>query len=72
MPEKDVKKENKWKKNVTINKGGSGAIYGLGIIGAAVYYIQHATSFWIGLLGVVKAFFWPAVLIYYVFDKLRL
>ena len=32
-----------------------GAIYGLGFIGAAVYYISTAAGFWIGALGVLKA-----------------
>jgi hypothetical protein len=41
-----------------------GAVYGLGFIGAAVYYISTATSFWMGVLGVLKAIFWPAFLIY--------
>ncbi|MBS3107325.1 hypothetical protein J4468_00230 [Candidatus Woesearchaeota archaeon] len=41
-----------------------GAIYGLGFIGAAVYYISIATSFWIGVLGFLKAIVWPAFLVY--------
>ena len=52
--------------------GGGGAIYGLGVIGAAVYFIQHADSFWGGLLGVIKAIFWPAVVIYKVLELLKL
>jgi hypothetical protein len=40
------------------------AIYGLGLIGAAVYYIGAATSFWMGVLGFLKAMVWPAFLIY--------
>ncbi|GGH75502.1 hypothetical protein [Phaeocystidibacter marisrubri] len=44
--------------------GTSGAVYGLGMIGAMVYYIQAATSFWMGVLGVFKAFVWPAFLVY--------
>jgi len=40
------------------------AIYGLGFIGALVYYIQHATSFWVGVLGFLKALVWPAMLVY--------
>jgi len=39
-------------------------IYGLGVIGALVYYIQHATSFGNGVLGVLKAIVWPAMLVY--------
>ena len=27
------------------------AVYGLGLIGAAIYYISHAASFWVGVLG---------------------
>jgi hypothetical protein len=40
------------------------AVYGLGFIGAAVYFISHATSFWMGVLGFLKAIVWPAVLVY--------
>jgi len=46
----------------------SSAIYGLAFIGALVYYIQHATSFWMGVLGVIKAVFWPAMLVYKVLE----
>lgn len=41
-----------------------GAVYGLGFIGAVVYYISAATGFWMGVWGVVKAIFWPAFLVY--------
>jgi len=44
--------------------GGSGAIYGLGFIGAAVYYISTATTFWIGVLGFLKAIVWPAFVVF--------
>lgn len=42
----------------------SGAIYGLGLIGALIYFISVADSFWIGCLGVIKAIFWPAYVVY--------
>lgn len=45
-------------------KGCSGAIYGLGFLGAVIYYIQTATSFWMGVLGILKALVWPAFLVY--------
>ncbi|WGQ10164.1 hypothetical protein QG516_00655 [Pedobacter gandavensis] len=48
------------------------AIYGLAFIGALVYYIQQATSFWMGVLGVLKAFVWPALLIYKLFEFLKI
>jgi hypothetical protein len=48
----------------------SGAIYGLGLIGAAVYFISHATGFWMGVLGFLKAIVWPAILAYEAFKHL--
>jgi hypothetical protein len=42
----------------------AGAVYGLGLIGAAVFFIQQATTFWAGVLGILKAIVWPAFLIY--------
>jgi hypothetical protein len=39
-------------------------IYGLGFIGAVIYFIQNATSFGVGVLGVFKALVWPAVIVY--------
>lgn len=50
----------------------SGAIYGLGLIGAAVYFISKATGFWIGVLGFLKALVWPAILVYEVFKRMGL
>lgn len=40
------------------------AVYGLGFIGAAVYYISTAAGFWAGVLGILKAVVWPAFLVY--------
>jgi len=48
----------------------SGAVYGLGFIGAAVFFISKATGFWIGVLGFLKAMVWPAFLVYEVFNQL--
>ena len=41
-----------------------GGIYFFGMIGAAIFYIQTATSFWMGVLGILKALVWPAFLVY--------
>ncbi|MDX9907173.1 MAG: hypothetical protein RBS55_11345 [Bacteroidales bacterium] len=46
------------------NNASSGAVYGLGFIGAAIYYISTATGFWVGVLGFLKALVWPAVLVF--------
>jgi len=51
---------------------GAGAVYGLGFLGAVVYYIQTATSFWDGLLGFLQALFWPAFLVYELMKFLKL
>lgn len=44
--------------------GANGAVYGLGFIGAAIYFIGNASTLWIGVLGVLKAIIWPAILVY--------
>ena len=41
-----------------------GAVYGLGLIGALVYYLQNASTFTEGLIGVLKAFVWPALFVH--------
>jgi hypothetical protein len=45
-------------------RGGGDAVYGLGIIGAMVYYIQAASGFWSVVLGILKALVWPVFLVY--------
>ena len=45
--------------------GASSGVYGLGFIGAAVFYIKTATGFWAGVGGFLKALVWPAFLVYY-------
>jgi len=54
------------------NHAGAGAVYGLGLIGAIVYYFQHAATFGEGVLGFLKALVWPAVLIYKLLEFLKL
>lgn len=44
--------------------------YGLGVIGAAVYFIQQAPTFWVGVIGLLKALVWPAFLVYYALSYL--
>jgi hypothetical protein len=44
--------------------GGGGAVYGLGLIGALIFYIQQADGFWGGVLGILKALVWPAFVVY--------
>jgi hypothetical protein len=42
----------------------SSAIYVLGFIGAAIYFISTATTFWMGVIGFLKAIVWPVFLVY--------
>ncbi len=49
---------------VKCHSGCGGCAYGLGVLGAAVYYISAATGFWMGVLGVLKALVWPAFLVF--------
>ena len=51
-------------KQKVIYRGASEAVYGLGLIGAAIFYIGHAPTFWLGVLGFLKAIVWPALLVY--------
>lgn len=52
-------------KTKVIHQGGaSEAVYGLGLIGACVYYFGHAATFWIGVVGFLKAIVWPAILVF--------
>jgi hypothetical protein len=59
-----------WKK-MGCNSG-SGAVYGLGLIGAAIYYLQHAVTFGAGIIGIIKAIIWPALLILKIFELLKM
>jgi hypothetical protein len=49
---------------------GGHAMYGLGFIGAAVYYLSTATGFWMVVLGVLKALVWPAFLVFQLLKSL--
>ncbi|QQS51407.1 MAG: hypothetical protein IPM71_01415 [Bacteroidota bacterium] len=48
------------------------AVYGIGLIGAAIWYISNATTFWLGVLGFLKALVWPAFLVYEAFKFLQI
>lgn len=50
----------------------SSAVYGLAFIGALIYFLQHAATFWEGVLGFGKAIVWPAVLIYKLLEFLKM
>jgi hypothetical protein len=49
---------------------GGGAIYGLGIFGAWVWFFQQADGFFGYVLAFFQGLFWPAFMIYEVFKAL--
>lgn len=51
---------------------GAGAVYGLGFIGALIYSFQQADTFWLVILGFLKAIVWPAFIVYHLFQFLRI
>ena len=56
------------KKSPTVNQGTGGAFYGLGLIGAMVFYIKAAAGFGGVILAILKAIVWPA---FFVYDVLK-
>jgi len=48
------------------------AIYGFGVIGALIYFMKHADSIWAGLIGIIESIFWPAVLVYKIFEHFKI
>ena len=58
--------------NKRIAEGAGGGVYGVGFIVALVYFIQHTSDFATGFLGFVKALIWPGILIYKLFEFLKI
>jgi hypothetical protein len=59
------------KYNLQIQNRSSDTVYGLGLIGAWVYYIGRATTSQDKIRGFFKAFAWPAILVYKLFKFLE-
>ena len=57
--------------NGTGATAGGGALYGLGIFGAWVYFWQQAEGFWEYLLAILQGLVWPAIMVYDAFSLLR-
>ncbi len=52
--------------------GSSNAIYGLGVVGALFYFLQHAGTFSAVMIGIGKSFFWPAILMFKLLTYLQM
>ena len=57
-------KHGKKDKEYKTGAGTGDDLYFLGLIGAVVYYIGASSSFWDGVLGILKAIVWPAFLVH--------
>jgi len=68
----DEKEKVSRKRSASSSNGMAGGVYGMAFIGAAIYFIQHAATFWMGVLGFIKALVWPAVLIYKMLEFLKM
>ena len=44
--------------------GGGNAVFGLGLIGALVFYVQQASGFWPVIIAILKSLVWPAFVVY--------
>jgi hypothetical protein len=64
---KDERDHNYYHRHYYGHHGGD-VVYCLGFIGAAIYFISQTTTFWIGVLGFLKAIVWP---VYFVYDSLK-
>lgn len=62
------------KKNFSSHASGAsgGGVYFFAFIGAVIYFLQQATTFGEGVIGVLKAIVWPAILVYKLFGFLGL
>lgn len=49
---------------------GGGALYGLGIFGAWVWFWQQADGFWEYAWAIIQGLFWPAFMVYEAFAAL--
>ncbi len=55
----------------TSSAAGSGALYGLGIFGAWVYFWQQANGFWEHAYAIFEGIFWPAYMVFQAFQAFR-
>lgn len=65
-------RQQKYRKGEILIRAGGGALYGIGVIGALIYYLQHATSILDGIVGIIYAIFWPGVILYKVLELLKM
>jgi len=72
MTAESISTQPEYQKPVVIHHGGGAdAVYGIGLIGAWVYYFGRASTNQERVLAFFKGFAWPAFLIYDLFKFLE-
>lgn len=61
-----------FKKHHCLKHGDSNAIYGLGVVGALFYFLKSATTIGAVFMGIGKAIFWPAILMFKLLTYLKM
>ncbi len=68
LEKKLEKKTKKWEKSwgnmCQSSSAGGGAIYGVGFVGAWIYFCSTARDFWEGVLGILKSIDWHGFVVY--------
>ncbi len=67
-----MKSETSQKWSMCSPRGGGDAVYGLGLVGALFYFLQHAPTFTDKLLAILKAFVWPALTVFKLLEFLKM
>lgn len=73
---KETESTSTGSKTVIKNKysygGHSETLYGLGVLGAGFYFLEHANNLTTILWGIGKAILWPAILMYKILSLLHM
>ncbi len=69
--EEALEEAKEQKRDVNINNTSSDAVYGIGIVGAWIYFVGRETTWKGRAIGVLKGFVWPAIMVYEVFKFLN-
>jgi len=66
--------KEKGKTQTVVRKGGgSSGLWFLGFVGSLVYFLHvHSGTFWLVVVAVFKALFWPAYIIYYLLQFMHI
>ena len=58
--------------NQNAGAASGGAVYAFGLFGALFYYLSNAGSFGGVVMGILKSLVWPAMMVYHLFDFLKM